>query len=54
MSVFFNHATPSDIGLSGAMSAYSHEVLAAIFNVDPAFFKPIPKIPKDLMIVKGG
>lgn len=54
MAVFFTHEFPSDIGLSGALSAYSDETIAAIFNMDKGYFATLPKFSHDLMIVGGG
>jgi oxalate decarboxylase len=54
MTVFFNNPTPNDLGLSGALSAYSKEVLASIFSLDPKFFSEMHKFQEDRMIVAGG
>ena len=54
MAVFFNHPSPSDIGLSGALSAYSKEVLGSLFSLDPTLFENWAVVQEDLMIVKGG
>jgi oxalate decarboxylase len=54
MTVFFNNAIPNDIGLSGALSAYSKEVLASLFALDPKFFAQMHKFQEDRMIVSGG
>lgn len=54
MAVFFNHEEPNDIGLSGALSAYSPEVLAAVFSVEPQTFSKWATIQEDLMVVAGG
>lgn len=54
MTVFFNNPAPNDIGLSGALSAYSKEVLASLFSVDPKFFAQLHKFQEDRMIVVGG
>jgi oxalate decarboxylase len=54
MAVYFNNSLPNDIGLSGAMSAYSQEVLASLFSVDPQFFSKIHTFQEDRMIVSGG
>lgn len=54
MSVFFNNKEPDDIGLSGAFSVYSEEVLAALFSLEPKFFRQIQKFAVDRMIVTGG
>jgi oxalate decarboxylase len=54
MTVFFNHATPSDIGLSGCLGAYSNELLADLFHVPTPYFESLPKFQEDLLIVAGG
>lgn len=54
MTVYFNHAAPSDIGLSGALSAYSKELLASLFSMEPNFFAKLHKFQEDRMIVTGG
>ena len=52
-AVFFNHAMPSDIGLSGCLGAYSNDLLASLFKVPPAYFNPLPKYQEDLFVVAG-
>lgn len=54
MTVYFNNAAPDDIGLSGALSAYSKETLASMFSVDAKFFSKLHKFQEDRMIVTGG
>lgn len=54
MAVYFNNAIPTDIGLSGALGAYSDEVLASLFDVDPKVFANLPKFQEDVLVVKGG
>ncbi len=54
MAVFFGNSEPDDIGLSGALSAYSDQLLASIFSTDRKFFEKLHKFPKDRMIVSGG
>jgi oxalate decarboxylase len=54
MTVYFNNRNPDDIGLSGALSAYSKEILASLFSVDPKFFAQIRQFQEDRMIVAGG
>lgn len=53
-AIFFNHAAPSDIGLSGCLGAYSNEVLASLFNVPGSYFEHLPKYQHDLFVVGGG
>jgi oxalate decarboxylase len=52
-AVFFGHEKPEDIGISGALSAYSNEVLAAVFNLDPTLFDKLPKLEEDVFVVTG-
>jgi len=52
--VFFSHERPEDIGISGSLSAYSNEVLAAIFNTDPRKFDYFIRHDEDVFIVSGG
>lgn len=54
LAVFFNNATPSDIGLSGCLGAYSNNILASLFNVPVSYFDPLPKYQEDLFVVGGG
>jgi hypothetical protein len=54
MTVFFNHALPDDIGLSGALSAYSPETVASLFKLSPQFISKIHHFDEDRMIVPGG
>jgi oxalate decarboxylase len=54
MAVYFNNRAPDDIGLSGSLSAYADDVLAALFSVDMKLFKQMRKFKKDRMIVSGG
>jgi oxalate decarboxylase len=52
-AVFFGHEKPEDIGISGALSAYSNEVLAAVFNLDSTLFDKLPKLEEDVFVVTG-
>ena len=54
MTVFFSHHTPNDIGLSGALSAYSPELLADLFSVDCQVIAHLHNFQEDRMIVSGG
>ncbi len=54
MTVYFNNALPDDIGLSGAVSAYSKETLASLFGVSPELISHLHKFEEDRMIVSGG
>lgn len=51
--VFFNNERPQDTGISGALSSYSNEVLAAVYNSDPAFFNTLPRLEQDVFLVSG-
>ncbi len=53
MTVYFNHSNPEDIGLSGAFSAYSKDVLASIFSVDPKVLSPMHTFQENRMILKN-
>ena len=52
-AVFFGHEKPEDIGISGALSAYSNDVLAAVFNLDPTLSDKLPKLEEDVFVVTG-
>ncbi len=54
MTVYFNNSLPDDIGLSGALSAFSNETLASIYSLDTDFFSKMNRFRKDRMIVCGG
>jgi len=51
--VFFNSERPEDTGISGALSSYSNEVLAAVFNSDPALFNTLPRLEQDVFLISG-
>lgn len=52
-AVFFNNIFPSDIGLSGALGAYSNEVLASLFKVPADYLNKLPKYQNDLFVRKN-
>jgi oxalate decarboxylase len=52
--VFFGHERPEDIGISGALSAYSNEVLSAAFGTDPKIFDSLARLQEDVFVVAGG
>ena len=54
MTVYFSNPDPDDIGLSGALSAYSNGILASTFSTGEKFFKDLPHFEEDRMIVAGG
>jgi oxalate decarboxylase len=51
--VFFNSERPEDTGISGALSSYSNEVLAAVFNSNPALFNTLPRLEQDVFLISG-
>lgn len=53
-AVFFNNTDPGDIGLSGAVGAFSNETLASLFGVSLEYLHSFPKYQEDLLIVAGG
>jgi oxalate decarboxylase len=53
-AVFFNHERPEDIGISGALGAYSNEVLGSVFGLQPKILDALPKYQEDLFVVAGG
>ncbi len=52
-AVFFSNKDPSDIGLSGALGAFSNELLASLFGVASSYFDKMPKYQEDLFLVSG-
>ncbi|MGB8643502.1 MAG: cupin domain-containing protein [Nitrososphaeraceae archaeon] len=52
--IFFGHERPEDIGISGALSAYSNEVLAGIFGTNPQIFESLTRHDEDVFVVSGG
>jgi oxalate decarboxylase len=53
-AIFFNHERPEDLGISGSFGAYSNEILASVFGVQPTtLLNSIPKYQEDLFIVTG-
>lgn len=53
-AIFFNNERPEDIGLSGALGAYSNQVLGSIFGLEPKILDVLPKYQEDLFVVAGG
>lgn len=53
-AVFFNHERPEDIGISGALGAYSNDVLGSVFGLEPKILDALPKYQEDLFVVSGG
>lgn len=51
--VFFNSERPEDTGISGALSSYTNEVLASVFNSEPNFFNTLPRLEQDVFLVSG-
>jgi oxalate decarboxylase len=53
-AIFFNHERPEDLGISGSFGAYSNEILASVFGVQPStILDSLPKYLEDLFIVTG-
>jgi oxalate decarboxylase len=52
-AVFFNSERPEDTGISGALSSFSNEVLAAVYNSEPSLFSRLPKLEQDVFLVSG-
>ncbi len=50
--IFFDQGMPKDIGFTGSILSYSHDVLESITGSDPGFFKQLSKYDSDLFIVK--
>lgn len=48
---FFNHAQPDYIGIGEVVGAYSNDLLASVFNVDPNYFAQLKKPQEPLVIV---
>ena len=54
-AIFFSHQRPEDLGISGSFGAYSNEVLASVFGVQPTtILNSLPKYQEDLFVVTGG
>ena len=53
-AVFFNHERPEDIGISGALGAYSNDVLGSVFGLQSNILDALPKYQEDLFVVAGG
>ena len=53
-AVFFNHERAEDLGISGALGAYSNDVLGSIFGLQPKILDALPKYQEDLFVVAGG
>jgi oxalate decarboxylase len=51
--VFFNSVRHEDTGISGTFSSISNEVLAAVFNSDPALFNTLPRLEQDVFLISG-
>ncbi|VFJ14627.1 cupin domain-containing protein [Candidatus Nitrosocosmicus franklandus] len=47
---FFSNESPQFIGLVGAMSSYSNEVIEAVFSKESGFFKDFPHVVKNIFI----
>ena len=53
-AVFFNDERPEDIGISGALGAYSNDVLGSLFGIETKVLDSLPKYQEDLFVVAGG
>lgn len=51
--VFFEHERPEDIGISGSLSAYSNQVLAALFGTDPIIFYSLTRYDEAVLSYQG-
>jgi oxalate decarboxylase len=49
--IFFDRGNTEDIGYTGALRAYSNEVLGGTFGCDPKFFEQLPPYAEDALIV---
>ena len=49
--IFFDRGNTEDIGYTGALRAYSNEVLGGTFGCDPRFFEQLPPYAEDALIV---
>lgn len=49
--VFFDQATPGDVGVTTAVGCYSREVLAATFQVEPSALPQFPFVTEDPLLV---
>ena len=50
--VFFDQATPGDIGVNTSVGYYSREVLAATFQVEPSVLPQFPLATEDPLLVR--
>jgi oxalate decarboxylase len=54
LAIAFNHERPEDVGISGSFGAYSNEILASVFKVQPTtLLDSLSKYQEDLFIVAG-
>lgn len=49
--IFFDRATPEDVGFTGSIRSFSNEVLGSVLNAPASFFDPLHKYYSDLFIV---
>jgi oxalate decarboxylase len=53
-AIFFNNERPEDLGISGSFGAYSNDIIASVFGVQPTtLLNSIPTYQEDLFIVTG-
>jgi oxalate decarboxylase len=50
MCVFFNHELPADNGIAAALSAYSPELLAAVYGRPAESFASLPRFDEDVLL----
>lgn len=53
-AVFFNRERLENIGISGALGAYSNDVLGSVFGLQSNILDALPKYQEDLFVVAGG
>jgi len=53
MAIFFNHESPSDIGISNCYGGYSNRLFASLYGTSPEVFDGMLKSQHDLFVVPG-
>jgi oxalate decarboxylase len=51
IAIFFDLEMPKDIGLTASVRSFSNEALGSVMNVNPTFFKELPRYFEDLFLV---
>ncbi len=49
-AIFFDSEIPQDIGISGSLGFYSNQMLASLYQVDPALLEKLPKPQESCLI----